>query len=108
MNVPLSPLKYAVLCPKETQQHHTGFSNEGFSNEGFSNEAHVHSSSVNNQRLVTFATVEKYLLTLQLIISHIKLVGLKFPKMKMLSNFQHRSFFFSVAEICFLRAILLL
>lgn len=59
------------------------------------------SSSVNNQRLVTFATAEKYVLTLWLIISHIKLVGLKFPRTEMLSSFQNKMFFFPLAKMCY-------
>lgn len=82
-----------MLC--SDQRRHSSITQKGFSKE-----AHVHSSSVNNQRLVTFATVEKYLLTLWLIISHIKLVGLKLSKMEMLPNFQRKWFFFFLLQRC--------
>ena len=89
-----SALKYAVLWTNETQQPSQS---EDFQMKLMFPES-PKSSSVNNQRLVTFATAEKYVLTLWLIISHIKLVGLKFPRTEMLSSFQNKMFFFSTCK----------
>ena len=58
---------------------------------------------MDNQRLVTFATGEKCLLTLGLIISHTEPVGLKFPRTEISVSSTKFSFFFfsSVARMCY-------
>lgn len=56
---------------------------------------------MDNQRLVTFATGEKCLLTLELIISHTEPVGLKFPRTEISVSSTKLFFFFPVARMCY-------
>lgn len=106
MNTWPSALKNVALWPNETQQPSQ---TEDFQVKLMFPESQK-SSSVNNQGLVTSATAEKYQLTLQLIISHIKVVGLKFPRTEMLSSFLNKVIVFTCKNVLFLslRAILLL
>lgn len=63
---------------------------------------------MDNQRLVTFATGEKCLLTLGLIISHKEPVGLKFPRTEISVSNTKFFFFFSFCckDVLFLQLFL--